>query len=108
MNNTPDNQNSGFKIKEQVLEIKEQINDTCSDKAPNEEPECHKKRDGETNIAVGLFLFALGIPVLLGTLGIDDNVRAATVNAVCGLALLLTGGGWIAYGWRQFKQSTGR
>lgn len=108
MNNTIDNQNSGLEIKEQVLEIKEQISDICLDKAPEEEPTCMKKRDGETNIAVGLFLFALGIPVLLGTLGIEGNFRAATVNAVCGFALLLVGGGWVAYGWRQFKQSTGR
>lgn len=101
MNNTPDTIESDAKVNKDTC-------CGCKETAPADDPKCMKKRDGETNIAVGLFLFALGIPVLLGTLGIDGNVRAATVNAVCGFALLSIGGGWIVYGWRQFRQATRR
>lgn len=65
-----------------------------------------RKRDGETNIAVGLFLFALGIPVLLGTFAALDRPRAALVNAICGGVLLLIGAGVIAYGWWGFRKAT--
>jgi len=57
------------------------------------------KRDGETNMAVGLFLFVLGIPVLIGTFWALDRPHAAFVNAVCGGVLILIGAGVIAYGW---------
>lgn len=63
------------------------------------------KRDGETSMAVGLFIFALGLPVLLGTLWELDKPRAAVVNAVCGLVLVLIGGGATGYGWRLFKRA---
>ncbi len=65
-----------------------------------------RKRDGETNIAVGLFLFALGIPVFLGTFWAMDRPHAALVNAICGAALLLIGAGVIAYGWIGFRKAT--
>ena len=63
------------------------------------------KRDGETSMAVGLFILALGIPVLIGTLWALDNPRAAVVNAICGFVLILIGDGATAYGWRLFKQA---
>ena len=66
------------------------------------------KRDGETNMAVGIFLFALGIPVLLGTFWALDRPHAAFVNALCGLALLLVGGGVTYYGWRGFRKATNK
>lgn len=63
------------------------------------------ERDGETGMAVGLFVLALGLPVMLGTLWALDNPRAAVVNFICGLILTLIGGGATAYGWRLFKQA---
>lgn len=64
------------------------------------------KRDGETNMAVGLFLFVLGIPVLLGTFWALDRPHAAFVNAVCGAVLLFIGAGVTVYGWRGFRKAT--
>lgn len=63
------------------------------------------KRDGETSMAVGLFVFAVGLPVVIGTLWALDNPRAAVVNAVCGLVLLAIGGGATWYGWGQYKSA---
>lgn len=63
------------------------------------------KRDSETNVAVGLFLFALGIPVLIGTLWALERPRAAVVNAICGGVLLLIGGCVIAYGWLGMRRA---
>ena len=63
------------------------------------------KRDGETSMAVGLFVLALGLPVLLGTFWSLDNPRAALVNAICGLALLLIGGGATFYVWTLFSRA---
>lgn len=62
-----------------------------------------EKRDGETAIAVGLFIFALGVPVLIGTLFALDNPRGAIVNTICGLVLLLIGGAAIGYGWLTYR-----
>jgi hypothetical protein len=63
------------------------------------------ERDGETGMAVGLFVLALGLPVMLGTFWALDTPRAAVVNFVCGLVLTLIGIGATAYGWRLFKQA---
>jgi hypothetical protein len=63
------------------------------------------KRDGETSMAVGLFLVALGIPVLIGTLWALDNFRGAVVNAICGLVLLLIGGAVTIYGYIMFRRA---
>lgn len=63
------------------------------------------KRDGETSMAVGLFVLALGLPVLIGTLWTLDNPRAAFVNAICGLVLLLIGGCATFYGWTMFARA---
>ncbi|HOC67663.1 MAG TPA: hypothetical protein PLL36_13480 [Candidatus Hydrogenedentes bacterium] len=65
-----------------------------------------RKRDGETNMAVGLFLFALGIPVFLGTFWALDRPHAALVNAICGATLLLIGGVVVVYGWLGFRRAT--
>ncbi|MCC6486859.1 MAG: hypothetical protein IT364_05105 [Candidatus Hydrogenedentes bacterium] len=64
------------------------------------------KRDGETYMAVGLFILALSIPVLIGTIWALDRPHAAVVNATCGAALAVVGGGAIAYGWKLFKRAT--
>jgi len=63
------------------------------------------KRDSETNMAVGLFLFVLSLPVLLGTLWALDRPRAAVVNAVCGGVLFLIGAGVIFYGWLGIRRA---
>ena len=63
------------------------------------------KRDGETGLAVGLFVLALAIPVLIGTLYGLETPRAALVNFVCGLVLLAIGGGATFYGWSLLKRA---
>ncbi len=76
------------------------------DKVSEERPvKDMRKRDGETNIVVGLFLFALGIPVLLGTFGALERPHAAFVNAVCGIVLLLIGAVVTVYGWWGFRNA---
>lgn len=58
-----------------------------------------EKRDGETYIALGLFIVAVGIPVVLGTyFAAQTNMRAAIVNLICATVLLLIGAAAIAYG----------
>ena len=58
-----------------------------------------EKRDGETYIALGLFIVAVGIPVLAGTYwAAQVDVPAAVVNVVCAGVLLLIGAVAITYG----------
>lgn len=58
-----------------------------------------EKRDGETYVALGLFIVAVGLPVAAGTyFAAQTNMRAALVNIVCAGALLLIGGAAILYG----------
>ncbi len=63
------------------------------------------KRDGETYMAVGLFILALSIPVLIGTLWALDRPHAAIVNAACGTVLGGIGGAATLYGWKLFKRA---
>ena len=58
-----------------------------------------EKRDGETYIALGIFIVAVGLPVEAGTYwAAQTNVRAAIVNVVCATVLLLIGVAAIVYG----------
>ncbi|MCL4692399.1 MAG: hypothetical protein KJ060_07805 [Candidatus Hydrogenedentes bacterium] len=64
------------------------------------------KRDGETYMAVGLFIVALAIPVLIGTLWAwEDRRNAAIVNLGCGTVLGLIGFFGTYYGWKLFKRA---
>ncbi len=68
-----------------------------------------EKRDGETYIALGLFIVAVGIPVLAGTyFAAQTNVRAAVVNVVCAVVLLLIGVAAIGYGRLLLTRNKGR
>ena len=58
-----------------------------------------EKRDGETYIALGLFIVTVGIPVVAGTYwAAQTNVRAAVVNLVCAGVLIVIGVASIGYG----------
>ncbi|HPO12514.1 MAG TPA: hypothetical protein PLI09_03645 [Candidatus Hydrogenedentes bacterium] len=58
-----------------------------------------EKRDGETYVALGLFIVAVGIPVVIGTyFAAQTNMRAAIVNIICAGVLLLIGVAAITYG----------
>ena len=58
-----------------------------------------EKRDGETYIALGLFIVAVGLPVMAGTYwAAKVDVPAAIVNGVCAGVLLLIGAAAITYG----------
>ena len=68
-----------------------------------------EKRDGETYVALGLFIVAVGVPVLAGTyFAAQTNVRAATVNVVCAVVLLMIGFGAIGYGRLLLSRNKGR
>ncbi len=62
------------------------------------------KRDGETYMAVGLFVIAIAIPVLIATFWAVRS-HAAVVNVIAGSILLIVGGSAVAYGWKLFKRS---
>ena len=59
-----------------------------------------RKRDAETQIALGLFIFVLSLPVLLGTIW-ADRFHAQIVNVIAGVVLLAIGAGLFWYGWRR-------
>ena len=66
---------------------------------PEEDKYRFEKRDGETYRALGMFIVAVGIPVLMGTYwAMQTNVRAAVINVICAIVLLLIGGASIYYG----------
>jgi hypothetical protein len=68
-----------------------------------------EKRDGETYIALGIFIVALGLPVLAGTYwAAQTSVRGAVVNAVCGVVLILIGAASMGYGWLLLNRNLGR
>ncbi|MBX7258423.1 MAG: hypothetical protein K1Y02_18820 [Candidatus Hydrogenedentes bacterium] len=58
------------------------------------------RRDGEIYVALGCFIVFVGIPVLAGTYFAyaEGHPRAAVVNLVCSLVLLLIGVASIVYG----------
>lgn len=64
------------------------------------------KRDGETYMAVGLFLVALSIPVIIGTFYALARPHAAIVNCICGVVLLAIGAGGVFYGWSLYRRTT--
>lgn len=59
----------------------------------------HTRRDAETQILLGGFIFILGLPVLVGTFW-ADTPRQAVVNVCAGLVLLALGAGFFLYGRR--------
>ncbi len=68
-----------------------------------------EKRDGETYVALGLFIVAVGIPVMVGTyFAAQTNVRAAVVNVICATVLLMIGAGAIIYGRLLLTRNKGR
>lgn len=59
----------------------------------------NQKRDGETYIAVGIFVVAVGLPVLAGTYwAAMKSPHAAIVNGICGGVLVAIGVTAIVYG----------
>jgi small neutral amino acid transporter SnatA (MarC family) len=59
-----------------------------------------KSRDAELYVVLGIFLVALGLPVILGTWFAlaEGRTHAAVVNVIAGLVLVAMGGGSIFYG----------
>lgn len=59
-----------------------------------------QRRDTELYIALGLFLTALGIPVIIGTLFAleAETYHPAVVNFICGVVLTGIGVAGIVYG----------
>lgn len=65
---------------------------------PKEEHIDILKRDGETYFAIGLYIFVIGVPVVLGTYFSLSNPRAAVVNFIAGLTLVAGGVLGMVYG----------
>ncbi|MBI2426044.1 MAG: hypothetical protein HYV27_24685 [Candidatus Hydrogenedentes bacterium] len=62
-----------------------------ADNTSRDEPVNHGKRDGETYFAIGLYIFVIGLPVVFGTVFSLDTPRAAIVNFIAGMVLVLGG-----------------
>ena len=60
------------------------------------------KRDAETQIALGLFVTIIALPVIVGSLWANTG-RAVVVNLVSGLVLLGIGVTMAAFGWSRRK-----
>lgn len=56
------------------------------------------QRDAETQMALGVFITILAIPVLIGTLW-ATHMHARVVNIVAGIVLLGIGVAFLGYGW---------
>jgi hypothetical protein len=75
------------------------MNDPIKTETAAETADRMEKRDGELYIALGIFIMAVGLPVLIGTYwAAQVKVHAAVVNAACGGVLLLIGAASLAYG----------
>lgn len=63
-------------------------------------------RDAELYIVMGIFVVALGLPVILGTYYSmqADNIRPAIVNFICGVVMTGIGIASILYGWAMKKR----
>jgi hypothetical protein len=58
-----------------------------------------EKRDGETYIALGIFIVSVGLPVAVGTYwAAKSDVSAAVVNIICAVVLLVIGFAAIGFG----------
>jgi hypothetical protein len=58
-----------------------------------------ERQDRELYVALGIFIMAVGLPVLVGTYwAAQKSANAAIVNATCGGGLMLIGLGSILYG----------
>jgi uncharacterized membrane-anchored protein len=62
----------------------------------------HTRRDAETQMLLGGFVFLLGIPVLIGTLWAETTAQMV-VNLIAALVLLGLGGGFFLFGRRWLK-----
>jgi len=58
-------------------------------------------RDAELYIAIGIFIVALGLPVIFGTYFTYQvgDYRPAVVNLICGVIMTAIGVASIVYGW---------
>ncbi|MDX9975945.1 MAG: YtpI family protein [FCB group bacterium] len=64
------------------------------------------KRDAETQIALGLFIVIIAIPVLIGTI-YAVRPHAQVVNMIAGGVLLAIGAGLAWFGWRNRRRLLG-
>ena len=56
------------------------------------------QRDAETQMALGIFITILSLPVIVGTLW-ANNMHSRVVNIVAGTVLLGVGVALLTYGW---------
>ena len=68
------------------------------------EPRDHTRRDAETQVALGIFVSVISLPVLVGTFWATTG-RAAVINAIAGFVLLGIGAGMVTWGLRKAKKT---
>ena len=79
------------------------MSESIENKADTPDQDAHArfaKRDAETQIALGLFVALIAVPVIIGTLW-ADRTSAIVVNLVSGVTLLGFGLAMAAYGFRK-------
>ena len=64
----------------------------------------HTRRDAETALLLGGFVFIMAIPVLIGTF-FAQQVHAQIVNFIAGMVLLGVGAGIAAWGWLTIRKT---
>lgn len=64
----------------------------------------HTRRDAETQMLLGAFVFILGLPVLVGVF-FEEETPARIVSIVSGLALVGIGAAFFLYGRRWFGRT---
>ena len=72
-----------------------------SDKQPRDE---HTQRDGETLIALGIFMVVLALPVIMGTMWAEEAMQTVVCLA-SGIILLGIGLGFIFRGKSTLKRT---
>ena len=68
-----------------------------------EQKDTHTQRDGETLLALGIFLVVLGLPVMVGTLWADTSIQRI-VCALAGIVIFGIGAAMAFHGKRVLKR----
>lgn len=80
------------------------MNEEKQDISPTQPVGEHTRRDAETALLLGGFVFIMSIPVLIGTF-FAQQTHAQIVNFIAGIVLLGVGAGIAAWGWLTIQKT---